>query len=104
MPPHEYLIHDSRFISMALIVKPLRGIACMRSPSQIWFSRIAAVCVLGLFFVWPIVASAIVLVWLVYSVGAATWYQGCLGPSLERGLGFEHGKLYQRVGRRLCSA
>ena len=33
-----------------------------------------------------------------------SWYQGCQAPSLERALGFAHGKQYQRVGRRLHSA
>ena len=76
----------------------------MRSARQIWFGRIAAVGFLALLFVWPEVALAIVLIFIAYAFGTGTWYQGCQAPSLERALGFAHGKQYQRVGRRLHSA
>jgi hypothetical protein len=64
-----------------------------------WLFRIAFLTVLALFFVWPLLALAIVLTWATYLLGIGTYYQGYQGPSLERGLGFKHGKLYQRVGR-----
>ncbi|MBI3863249.1 MAG: hypothetical protein HY290_15265 [Planctomycetia bacterium] len=70
----------------------------MRPRKSFWFARITALIVVGLFFVWPLVAGAIVVVWLIYRLGKATYYQGYQAPSLERGLGFRHGKEYRQAG------
>ncbi len=76
----------------------------MRSSGKIWFASTILLAVVALLFVWPLVSLAIFLAWLAYMIGAATFYQVCQGRSLERGLGFEHGKLYQHVGGRLHSS
>jgi hypothetical protein len=68
----------------------------MRSARQIWFCRIAALCVVALFYILPLAGLAVCLAWIIYVLGIGTWYQGYQGPSLERGLGFMHGKLYRR--------
>src|SRR5437763_10247932 len=64
----------------------------MRSTRQIWFARLTLLAVVALLFVWPLIPLAIVLAWLIHMVGAATYYQVCQGRSLERALGFKHGK------------
>jgi hypothetical protein len=76
----------------------------MRSARKIWISRIALLCVLGIVPIWPLIAFVIIGTWVIYIVAAATYYQIYHGRSLERGLGFEHGKLYRRDGRILESA
>jgi len=68
----------------------------MRSRLQIWLFRVAALGVVGFFFVWPLTASIIVLAWITYVVASAYWYQSFQGARIERALGFTHGKLYHR--------
>ncbi|MDA0832106.1 MAG: hypothetical protein O2955_08335 [Planctomycetota bacterium] len=41
---------------------------------------------------------------LAYTAANAFYYQGLLGPVLERDLGFRHGACYYRVKGRQCSA
>ena len=76
----------------------------MRSARKIWFFRIALLCVVGMLPVWPLIAFAIIGTWVIYIVATAMYYQSYQGRSLERGLGFEHGKLYRRGGRAWESA
>jgi hypothetical protein len=76
----------------------------MRSTRKIWFFRIALLGVVAILPVWPLIALAIILTWVIYIFGTGKYYQGYQGPSLERSLGFEHGKLYRRGGRVLESA
>ena len=68
----------------------------MRSRRHVWLFWICALAIGGLFFIWPVTAGAIVLVWLTCTVASAYWYQCLQGRRLERELGFTHGKLYRR--------
>ena len=76
----------------------------MRSARQIWFCWTALLFAVALLFVWPLIAFAIFLTWMIYVFGIGTYYQGYQGPPLQRALGFEHGKLYLRGSRRWPSA
>jgi len=62
------------------------------------------VAVVALLFVWPLISLAIILAWLTHVVCAAAYYQVYQGRSLERALGFKHGKLYLRASRGMHSA
>ncbi len=73
-------------------------IVCMGSRRTIWFYRSAGLVVVAMSFVWPVVAFSVFLTWVIYVFATGTYYQSYQGRSLERGLGFKHGKLYERVG------
>jgi hypothetical protein len=57
---------------------------------------------------WDALAALVLLVFAaffvlsVYLVVEAAYYQGRLGPGLERDLGFKHGSPYVLCGRTLC--
>jgi len=71
----------------------------MVSRRTLWFRRTLALAWIGVVIIWPAVGLSIFGVWCVYIVLAACYYQAYLARSLERGLGFRHGKQYLPSGR-----
>lgn len=65
----------------------------MLSRRQIWMNRAFGLCCLVVLCAWPAIGLGILFAFVVYIVAAATWYQGYLRPSLERGLGFTEGSV-----------
>jgi hypothetical protein len=68
---------------------------------NLWLPRIVALVCLAVLIVSPTVGFSIIGVWCTYVMLAGCYYQAYLARSLERGLGFRHGKQYLRVGRWL---
>jgi hypothetical protein len=54
--------------------------------------------VVGLLFVWPLIAAAMFITWMIYIASAAHYYQNRLGRDLERDLGFRLGAYVPRIG------